>query len=79
MSDPEIDEVRTSRREISAQCGHDIHAVLDYYRGIKRNLGAEEQTTFSPNQVETCLTGGQRASARHHVADGADGADGARS
>jgi hypothetical protein len=65
MSDPEIDEVRISRREISAQFGHDIHAVLDYYRGIKHNLGADEQTAYSPNQIETCLTGGQRASARH--------------
>ena len=58
MSDPEIDEVRTSRREISAQCGHDIHAVLEYYRGIRRNLGAEDQTAFLPNQIDTCLDKG---------------------
>jgi hypothetical protein len=52
MSDLEIDEVRTCRREISALFGHDIHVALDYYRGIKRNLDAEEQTAFPPNQMD---------------------------
>ena len=49
MSDPEIDAIRTTRRAISAEFNHDIHAALDYYRAIKRNAVAEEQITL-------CLT-----------------------
>ena len=52
MSDREIDEVRTFRREISALYGHDIHGVLDYYRGINRNLGSDERTALSPNESQ---------------------------
>ena len=38
MSDPEIEEVRAARHEISAEHGHDLHEVVDYYRSFEQEL-----------------------------------------
>jgi hypothetical protein len=38
MTDSEIQEVRMARGAISREHGHDIHAVLEYYRSVQREL-----------------------------------------
>ncbi len=38
MKDPEVAEVRKARHEISEECGHDLHKVVEYYRGIEEEL-----------------------------------------
>ena len=38
MKDPGIEEVRKARHEISKECGHDLHRVVEYYRGVEEDL-----------------------------------------
>jgi hypothetical protein len=46
MKDPGIEEIRKARHEISAEHGHDLHAVVEYYRHVERELRASGRFTF---------------------------------
>ena len=38
MSDYEIDQIRRIRKEVSAQQGHDLRKLAEYYRTIENRL-----------------------------------------
>lgn len=38
MKDPSIDDVREVRRQISAEHGHDLHRLAEYYRRVEDEL-----------------------------------------
>ena len=38
MKDPGVEEIRKSRHEISAEHGHDLHEVVEYYRQVEQEL-----------------------------------------
>ena len=38
MCEDEIAAVRRIRHEISAECGHDVHKVAEYYRAVTEQL-----------------------------------------
>ena len=48
MPDEEIREVRAIRHAISAECGHDVHKVLAYYRAVEDELRQSGQYEFAP-------------------------------
>jgi hypothetical protein len=50
MIDDELAEVRRIRREISEQCGHDVHRVAAYYREIQNELKESGEFRFSDSQ-----------------------------
>lgn len=54
MDENEIAEVRRIRQEISAECGHDVHAVVEYYRSVQDELKQSGQFRFEEtSQVAT--------------------------
>ena len=38
MKDAGVAEVRKARHEISEECGHDLHKVVEYYRSVEEEL-----------------------------------------
>ncbi len=38
MKDPGVEEVRKARHEISEECGHELHRVVEYYRKVEEEL-----------------------------------------
>ena len=46
MKDPGVEEVREARHEISAEHGHDLHEVVEYYRRIEHELRASGRFEF---------------------------------
>jgi len=46
MPDEEIKTVRRIRHEISGECGHDVHRVAAYYRGIENELKRSGEFRF---------------------------------
>ena len=47
MSDYEIDQIRRVRQQISAENGHDLRKVAEYYRGIENELRASRRFKFA--------------------------------
>jgi len=35
QNDPTLDRIRRVRHEISAECGHDPHKLVEYYIGLQ--------------------------------------------
>jgi len=50
MPNDEIAEIRRIRRQISEECGHDIHKVAAYYRRIQEELKESGQHRFEPSR-----------------------------
>lgn len=46
MSDCDITEVRRIRREISAEHGNNLDALVDYYQQMEAKLRAEKRVFF---------------------------------
>ena len=46
MDENEIAAVRRIRREISAECGDEVHAVLAYYRSVQEELKRSGEFRF---------------------------------
>ena len=46
MDENEIAAVRRIRHEISAECGHDVHAVMAYYRSVQDELKRSGEFRF---------------------------------
>ncbi len=38
MKDPGVEEIRQARHEISEECGHDLHKVVEYYKNVEEEL-----------------------------------------
>jgi hypothetical protein len=36
QADPTLDRIRRARREISAECGHDPYALVEYYIELQK-------------------------------------------
>lgn len=47
MSDYEIDEIRRIRRHVSAQHGHDLRKVAEYYRSVEKRLRESGRYNFA--------------------------------
>ena len=47
MSDYEIDEIRRIRRQISAEHGHDLRKVAEYYRNVEKKLRESGRYNFA--------------------------------
>jgi hypothetical protein len=46
MKDPGVEEIREARHEISAEHGHDLHKVVEYYRQVEKELRNSERFSF---------------------------------
>jgi hypothetical protein len=53
MMDKEIGEIRRIRHEISAECGHDVHKVISYYKKVEDELRASGKYRFEEAARET--------------------------
>lgn len=53
MSDPEIEEIRAARHDISAENGHDLSAAVDYYRSFEEKLRNSGKFEFEDTQSAT--------------------------
>lgn len=47
MSDYEIDQIRRIRHQISADNGHDLRKVAEYYRAVENELRATGRFKFA--------------------------------
>ena len=47
MADDEIKIIRQVRHEISAECGHDVDRVVDYYRSVEEELKRSGRFRFA--------------------------------
>jgi len=65
MSDYEIDEIRRIRREISAEHGHEVAKVVEYYRTVEKELRASGQYKFVDEKPQ--LADEEPADARNTV------------
>jgi len=52
MSDYEIDEIRRIRHQISADHGHDLRKVADYYRNVEQELRQSGRYKFIDEQPQ---------------------------
>jgi len=52
MSDYEIDQIRRIRHQISAENGHDLRKVAEYYRRIEDELRASRRFRFADERKE---------------------------
>ena len=55
MSDYEIDEIRRIRRRVSAEHGHDLRKVAEYYRNVEKKLRESGRYRFAdepPHEVQ---------------------------
>ncbi|MBM4088543.1 MAG: hypothetical protein FJ276_03825 [Planctomycetes bacterium] len=49
MADDEIRVIRQVRHEISAEFGHDVDRVVDYYRSVEERLKQSGPYRFAPS------------------------------
>lgn len=56
MKDPEVEEVRQTRRDISEECGHDLHQVTEYYRQVELELRESGRYRFEEPEPSSILT-----------------------
>ena len=52
MTDEEIKAVRQIRREISQECGHDVHKVAEYYRAVEEELKQSGTFRFEKSSAD---------------------------
>ena len=55
MSDYEIDEIRRIRQRVSADHGHDLRKVAEYYRNVEKGLRESGRYRFAderPQEVQ---------------------------
>lgn len=52
MSDYEIDQIRQVRHQISAENGHDLRRVAEYYRQIEKELRASRRFKFADERKQ---------------------------
>lgn len=59
MRDPAIEEIRQARHDISAENGHDLHKVVQYYKQVEDELRASGKYKFedSPSPAIVPQTG----------------------
>ena len=50
MSDYEIDEIRRIRHQVSADHGHDLRMVAEYYRSVEKELRKSGRYSFADEQ-----------------------------
>ncbi len=56
MSDYELDEIRRIRHQISAEHGHDLQKLAEYYRNVEKRLRESGRYRFAdeqPREVKT--------------------------
>ncbi|MFH1268271.1 MAG: hypothetical protein ABIK89_21330 [Planctomycetota bacterium] len=59
MSDYEIDEIRRIRHQVSAEHGHDLRKVAEYYRNVEEKLRESGRYQFAdeePRKVQPANT-----------------------
>ncbi len=58
MSDYEIDQIRRIRHQISAENGHNLRKVAEYYRAVENELRATRRFKFADERktkpIEEC-------------------------
>ena len=47
MSDYEIDQIRRIRHQVSAENGHDLRKVAEYYRAVENELRSTRRFKFA--------------------------------
>jgi len=52
MSDFEIDEIRRLRHRVSADCGHDLQKVAEYYRNVEKDLRRSGRYRFADEEKQ---------------------------
>jgi hypothetical protein len=52
MSDYEIDQIRRVRHQVSAENGHDLRKVAEYYRRIEDELRATGRFRFADEPTQ---------------------------
>lgn len=57
MSDYEIDQIRRVRHQISAENGHDLRKVAEYYRAVEDELRATGRFKFADKRKAKPLEG----------------------
>lgn len=62
MDENEIAAVRRIRHEISAECGHDVHAVIAYYRSVQDELKQSGRFRFEETSQTSATTPPEPAS-----------------
>lgn len=50
MSDYEIDEIRRIRHQVSADHGHDLRKLAEYYRDVEKELRESGRYSFADEQ-----------------------------
>jgi len=59
MSDYEIDDIRRIRHGVSADHGHDLRKVAEYYRNVEKGLRESGRYRFAderPHEVQPAKT-----------------------
>ncbi len=56
MSDYEIDEIRRIRHEISAEHGHDVRKLGEYYRTVEKRLRESGRYRFADEEPREAKT-----------------------
>lgn len=58
MNDPGVEEIRRARHEISAEHGHDLHEVVEYYRQVEEELRRDGRFEFEEARSSEHRSGG---------------------
>lgn len=61
MKDPGVEEVRRARHEISAEHGHDLHRVVEYYKQVEQELRTSGRFKFEEVPSSERLSGDKLA------------------